>query len=102
MSPMVSGEAVAPLLQSPALFVRNAGMPSSPTLDLNSASAEDLRRWIKGLGRCRADLIVQARPIESIDDLRSVRGSGRGIGRGTLRLLRQQHADAYPWSDLWP
>lgn len=42
-------------------------------IDLNSASEEDLER-VGGLGRERAQRIVQSRPFESWDDVKRIEG----------------------------
>lgn len=42
-------------------------------VDLNSASVEDLEQ-VGGLGRARAQRIVDARPLESWDDVKRIEG----------------------------
>jgi len=55
-------------------------------VDINTATLEELKEII-GIGDKRAQLIIDARPFTSVDDLKRVKGIGDGI---TLHKIKDQ------------
>ncbi len=60
------------------------GLRPGETIDINSASRDDLMR-LPGIGEVRALAIIGARPFSEVDDLTRV----HGIGPATLEKLRE-------------
>lgn len=58
--------------------------PPGPLVNLNTASATELAA-LNGIGEDGAERVIAHRPFDSVDNLTKV----GGIGRGTLRKLRE-------------
>lgn len=70
-----------------------AAAPAYPdeVVDINTASAEELARVLEGVGRARAEAIVEHRdrfgPFTSVDELRYVNGVGAAtVERNRARM----------------
>jgi len=73
----------------PGVQAQEAPIDKMPLVNINTADAEELSSVLQGIGRARAEAIVQYRemygPFESIEELMDV----SGVGEATLARNRQ-------------
>lgn len=78
------------LLVALALVLSPVALAADEVVDINTASAAELARVLNGVGRARADAIIEHReqfgPFSSIDELRYV----SGIGAATVERNRDR------------
>lgn len=75
--------AAAPLIKKSRKSAGNTMTPPAAKLDINSTTAEELQN-VPGVGPVLAGRIIAARPFNSADDLKNV----KGIGAKTYEKLR--------------
>lgn len=77
------------VLWVPGVQAQEAPGDKMPVVNINTADAEELSSVLQGVGRARAEAIVQYRemygPFESIEELMDV----SGVGEATLARNRQ-------------
>ena len=83
-----------------ALFLVLSSASFAESLDINTATAEQLEETLSGVGKVKAQAIVQDREkngkFKSIDDLTRVKGIGRAIvekNRGKLTVGAEAPAE---------
>ena len=85
------------LLLSPALEAEESIQPQATSVDINTASAEEIAQALNGIGQRKAQAIVDFReqggPFRSVDELTEVRGIGPSIlarNKARIRLCPPQ------------